>query len=165
MPGLLRELHGIDCRARRSKICTELTSMLLDERSQVAGRTRRREQRCPDASRWRTPSSNLDDLDTKLAAFKKQYMGQLPGDEENNLKILMGLNSQLDANTQTLNRAQQDKSYTESVLAQQLAAWKSSQSSTNPADAAETVVRLAVAAAESAGSLYRRPSGCDQDQG
>ena len=68
----------------------------------------------------------------KLAAFKKQYVGQLPGDEENNLKILMGLNSQLEANTQTLNRAQQDKSYTESMLAQQLAAWKSEQSSTNP---------------------------------
>ena len=75
---------------------------------------------------------NLDDLDTKLAAFKKQYMGQLPGDEDNNLKILMGLNSQLDANTQTLNRAQQDKTYTESLLAQQLAAWKAAQSSSNP---------------------------------
>jgi len=47
----------------------------------------------------------LDDLDAKLAAFKKQYVGQLPGDAENNLKILMGLNSQLDSNTQTLNRA------------------------------------------------------------
>ncbi len=75
---------------------------------------------------------NLDDMDAKLADFKKQYVGQLPGDEENNLKILMGLNSQLEANTQTLNRAQQDKSYTESMLASQLAAWKSSQSSTNP---------------------------------
>jgi uncharacterized protein involved in exopolysaccharide biosynthesis len=42
------------------------------------------------------------------------------------------LNSQLEANTQTLNRAQQDKSYTESMLAQQVAAWKSSQTSNNP---------------------------------
>jgi uncharacterized protein involved in exopolysaccharide biosynthesis len=75
---------------------------------------------------------NLDDMDAKLAAFKKQYVGQLPGDEENNLKILEGLNAQLEANTQTLNRAQQDKSYTESILAQQLSAWKSSQSATNP---------------------------------
>src|SRR5438309_2490003 len=75
---------------------------------------------------------NLNDLDSRLANFKKQYLGQLPGDEDNNLKILMGMNSQLDANTQTLNRAQQDKAYTESLLAQQLAAWKSSQTSTNP---------------------------------
>jgi uncharacterized protein involved in exopolysaccharide biosynthesis len=44
----------------------------------------------------------------------------------------MGLNSQLDANTQNLNRATQDKSYTESLLAQQVAAWKSSQSNNNP---------------------------------
>ena len=34
---------------------------------------------------------NLDELDSKLAEFKKQYVGQLPGDEENNLKILMEL--------------------------------------------------------------------------
>ena len=53
-------------------------------------------------------------------------MGQLPGDEDNNLKILMGLNSQLDATTQNLNRATQDKAYTESMLAQQVSAWKGS---------------------------------------
>ena len=76
--------------------------------------------------------ARLDDLDSKLADFKKRYTGQLPGDEENNLKILMGLNSQLEANTQTLNRAQQDKAYTESLLAQQVAAWRSTQTSTNP---------------------------------
>jgi uncharacterized protein involved in exopolysaccharide biosynthesis len=75
---------------------------------------------------------NLDDQDAKLAAFKRQYVGQLPGDEDNNLKVLGTLNAQLDANTQTINRAQQDKSYTESLLAQQVAAWKSSQGSANP---------------------------------
>ena len=76
--------------------------------------------------------AKLDDMDAKLADFKQHYIGQLPGDEDNNLKILMGMNSQLDANTQTLNRAQQDKAYAESLLAQQLAAWKSSQTATNP---------------------------------
>ena len=76
--------------------------------------------------------NNLDAMDAKLAAFKKQYAGQLPGDEDNNLKLLGTLSTQLEANTQTLNRAQQDKAYTESLLAQQLAAWKASQSSTNP---------------------------------
>ena len=44
----------------------------------------------------------------------------------------MGLNSQLEANTQTLNRAQQDKAFTESMLAQQVATWKSSQTASNP---------------------------------
>src|SRR5467141_1641407 len=113
------------------QICNELTSLLLEEnlksREDVArGTTNFLSKGLEDAKR------KLDDLESKLANFKKQYVGQLPGQEENNLKILMGLNSQLESNTQTLNRAQQDKSYTESMLAQQLAAWRSAQSSTNP---------------------------------
>ncbi len=113
------------------QICNELTSLMLEEnlksREDVArGTTDFLQKQLEDTKH------NLDDLDSKLAAFKKQYMGQLPGDEDNNLKILMGLNSQLDANTQTLNRAQQDKSYTESLLAQQISAWKASQSANNP---------------------------------
>jgi protein tyrosine kinase modulator len=113
------------------QICAELTSLLLEEnlrtRAEVAqGTTEFLSRQVEDAKRA------LDDQDAKLAVFKRQYMGQLPGDAENNLRILMSMNSQLDATTQTLNRAQQDKAYTESLLAQQLAAWKSSQSSTNP---------------------------------
>src|SRR3989441_2496258 len=113
------------------QICSELTSMLLEEnlkaREQVAQSTTDFLSRQLDEAKH-----DLDDQDSKLAVFKRQYIGQLPGDEDNNMKILMGLNSQLDANTQTLNRAQQDKAYTESLLAQQVSAWKSSQSSNNP---------------------------------
>src|SRR5712692_8775752 len=112
-------------------VCSELTSMLLEEnlkaREQVAQSTTDFLSRQLDEAK-----RNIDSLDGKLATFKRQYLGQLPGDEDNNMKILMGLNSQLDANTQTLNRAQQDKAYTESLLAQQVSAWKSSQSSNNP---------------------------------
>src|SRR5271170_3254364 len=113
------------------QICNELTSLMLEEnlksREEAArGTTDFLSKQVEDTKR------NLDDLDSKLATFKKQYMGQLPGDEDNNLKILMGLNSQLDSNTQTLSRAQQDKAYTESLLAQQLAAWKTAQSASNP---------------------------------
>jgi polysaccharide chain length determinant protein (PEP-CTERM system associated) len=113
------------------EICSDLTSMLLEEdlksrQDASQGTTQFLTTQVEDAKR------NLDDLDKKLAAFKNQHMGQLPGDEDNNLKILMGLNSQLDANTQTLNRATQDKSYTESMLSQQIAAWKTTQSSNNP---------------------------------
>jgi polysaccharide chain length determinant protein (PEP-CTERM system associated) len=113
------------------QICTDLTSMLLEEdlksrQDATQGTTLFLTKQVEDAKQ------NLDELDRRLAAFKNQHMGQLPGDEDNNVKILMGLNSQLDANTQNLNRATQDKSYTESMLAQQLAAWKASQSSSNP---------------------------------
>src|SRR5256885_5571825 len=99
----------------------------LKARSQVAQGTTEFLSRQLDEAK-----KNLNDQDSKMATFKRQYMGQLPGDADNNLKILMGLNSQLDANTQTINRAQQDRSYTESLLAQQLAAWRSTQNSTNP---------------------------------
>jgi polysaccharide chain length determinant protein (PEP-CTERM system associated) len=112
-------------------ICNDLTSAMLTEfqnsREQMAvGATEFISRQLEEAKR------NLDDQDAKLAEFKRQYSGQLPGDEDNNLKVLGTLNSQFDANTQTVNRAQQDKSYTESLLAQQLSAWKSSQGSNNP---------------------------------
>ena len=113
------------------QICTELTSMLLAEnlktREQTAQSTTDFLARQVDQAKH-----DIDGLDARLANFKKQYMGQLPGDEDNNLKLLSGLNSQLDAYTQSLNRAQQDRAYTQSLLSQQLAAWSSSQTSMNP---------------------------------
>ena len=116
---------------RAQKICNALTSLIVDEnlrsRAGIAQSTTEfLGRQVEDAKRA------IDDQDAKLANFKKQYMGKLPGDADNNMRILMSLNSQLDATTQTLSRAQQDKAYTESMLAQQSAAWKSSQSSTNP---------------------------------
>jgi polysaccharide chain length determinant protein (PEP-CTERM system associated) len=113
------------------QVCNELTSLLLEENLKsreeaAAGATDFLSKQAEDTKH------NLDDLDAKLAAFKKQYIGQLPGDEDNNLKILMGLNTQLDANTQTLSRAQQDKAYAESQLVQQLTAWRNAQLTTNP---------------------------------
>jgi polysaccharide chain length determinant protein (PEP-CTERM system associated) len=130
MPGFYVEFSWNNAREAQ-QVCSELTSMLLAEnlkaRTQAAQSTTEFLTRQLDEAK-----KNLNEQDSKMAAFKRQYMGQLPGDADNNLKILMGLNSQLDANTQTLNRAQQDRSYTESLLAQQLAAWKSSQNATNP---------------------------------
>ena len=117
--------------ARAQKICNAMTSLILDEnlreRATIAGSTTDFLSR-----QLKDAKDHLDDQDKKLADFKKQYMGQLPGDSDNNMRILMSLNSQLDATTQTLSRAQQDKAYTESMLAQQIATWKSSLSSTNP---------------------------------
>jgi uncharacterized protein involved in exopolysaccharide biosynthesis len=117
--------------ARAQKICNAMTSLIVEEnlrsRAEVAqGTTDFLSRQVDDAKRA------LDEQDSKLAAFKKQYMGQLPGDSDNNMRMLMSLNTQLDATTQTLGRAQQDKAYAESMLAQQIASWKASRSSTNP---------------------------------
>jgi polysaccharide chain length determinant protein (PEP-CTERM system associated) len=108
------------------QICSEMTSLLLAEnlkmREQVAVNTNDFLSRQLGEAK-----SNLDQKDEEFAEFKSRYLGQLPGDVESNLRILSGLNSQLDANTQSINRAQQDKSYAQSLLDQQLTAWKSSQ--------------------------------------
>lgn len=116
---------------RAQKICNAMTSLIVDEnlrsRAEVAQGTTEFLTRQLDEAK-----QAIDDQDAKLANFKRQYSGQLPTDSDNNMRMLMSLNSQLDATTQTLSRAQQDKAYTESMLAQQTAAWKSSQSSTNP---------------------------------
>jgi len=123
------------------QVCTELTSMLLAEnlktREQVAQSTTDFLARQVDLAKH-----DLDNLDSKLAAFKKQYMGQLPGDEDNTVKLLAGLNSQLDAYTQGLNRAEQDRAYAQSLLSQQLAAWSSSQTSMNPENLQKQLAEL-----------------------
>jgi len=126
---------------RAQKICNAMTPLIVDEnlrsRAEVAqGTTEFLSRQVEDAKRA------IDELDAKLANFKKQYMGQLPGDVDNNMRMLMSLNSQLDATTQTLSRAQQDKAYTESMLAQQIAAWKSSQSNTNPQTLEQELTQL-----------------------
>jgi uncharacterized protein involved in exopolysaccharide biosynthesis len=126
---------------RAQKICNALTDLILNEnlreRAAIAGSTTDfLTRQLEDAKRA------LDEQDGKLAAFKKQYLGQLPTDADNNMRMLMSLNSQLDATTQTLGRAQQDKAYTESMLAQQIAAWKSSQTSINPQTLEQELTQL-----------------------
>ena len=107
------------------KVCNELTSMLLDEnlrRRQAAatGVTSFYERQLAEAKQ------NLDQMDAKVAAFNRQYVGQTPDNTENNFRMLAALNTQLDANVQALNRAQQDKTFAESTLATQLTAWRAS---------------------------------------
>jgi polysaccharide chain length determinant protein (PEP-CTERM system associated) len=130
LPGFIVNYTDSDA-VRAQKICNAMTSLIVDEnlrsRAEVAqGTTEFLSRQVEDAKRA------IDEQDAKLASFKKQYMGQLPGDADNNMHMLMSLNSQLDATTQFLSRTQQDKAYTESMLAQQSSAWKSSQNSTNP---------------------------------
>ena len=64
---------------RAQKICNAMTSLIVDEnlreRATIAGSTTDfLSRQVEDAKRA------IDEQDAKLAAFKKQYMGQLPGD-------------------------------------------------------------------------------------
>jgi chromosome segregation ATPase len=69
--------------------------------------------------------------DRQLAAFKQKYIGQLPGQEQGNFNMLASLSTQFDAATQAITRLQQEKTYTESMLSQQVQAWQAMQSSRN----------------------------------
>jgi polysaccharide chain length determinant protein (PEP-CTERM system associated) len=113
------------------KICAAVTNMFLQSNLHL------REARAEDTTAFLTKElqdakKNLDAEDAKLAAFKTRYIGELPDDQQANLNILAGLNSQLDAVTQSLGRAEQDKAFAESMLSQQIAAWKASQVGQNP---------------------------------
>jgi polysaccharide chain length determinant protein (PEP-CTERM system associated) len=113
------------------QICAKITSMFLSEnlqlrKGEVTNTTEFLGKQLAEAK------AKLDEQDARLAAFQRRYLGSLPDQNQTNLNLLAGLTSQLEASTQALSRAQQDKSFAESVLGQQLAAWQASQSGVSP---------------------------------
>jgi polysaccharide chain length determinant protein (PEP-CTERM system associated) len=100
------------------QVCSEITSMFMQQN------TREREQQAVQTTSFLSgqlleAKRKLDDQDQRLAAFKRQYLGSLPEEGQTNLNLLSGMNSQLEANIQALSRAQQDKTFNESLLTQQ----------------------------------------------
>src|SRR5258708_2784268 len=61
---------------------------------------------------------------TRLADFQRRYMGELPDETQTNFSLLSGMTSQLEASSQALSRAHQDKIFVESMLSQQIEAEK-----------------------------------------
>ncbi len=123
------------------QICTEITSMFLEQNA------RERKQQANETTSFLSKQleeakKNLDDQDAKLAQFKRQYLGSLPEEEQSNLNILTGMNAQLEANTQALSRAHQDKVFNESLVGQQEANWKASQTGQNPETAEQQMGAL-----------------------
>jgi len=108
------------------QVCAEITSMLLEENFKL--RERVAESTTDFLSRQLEEAKrNLDNLDNKLSSFEKAHLGQLPSDVDKNVKMLSALSSRLDANSQSLDRAQQDLSFTQSLLAQEEKVWKDTQ--------------------------------------
>ena len=130
MPGFSISFTAENARLAQ-QVCTEITSMFVSENLKA------REQSAVGTTEFLTSQLDeakrqLDSQDSKLAQFKMKYSGQGPEYEQTNLSMLATLNTQLQATTQTLARAQQDKTYSESLLAQQSAAWQASRAGTNP---------------------------------
>jgi polysaccharide chain length determinant protein (PEP-CTERM system associated) len=113
------------------QVCSSITSMFMEKNLQL------RQEQAEDTTEFlgkqlEEAKAKLDDQDSKLAEFKRHYIGSLPDEEQANFNILVGLTSQLEATRDGLNRAQQDKTYYESVLSQQLAAVQANPGGSNP---------------------------------
>lgn len=107
-------------------VCTEITSMFIDANLHL------QEQRAVGtadfiAVQLQSAKQKLDEQDAKLATFKRQYFGSLPDQEQSTIQLLGTLSTQLNSLTNTMNGYQQQRTYTESLLNQQMAAWKASQ--------------------------------------
>jgi polysaccharide chain length determinant protein (PEP-CTERM system associated) len=105
------------------RICSEITTMFMEQNAKYMddkskSTTQFVSQHLEEAKQ------KLDEEDAKLADFKRRYIGSLPEQEQTNLSLLGGMNSQLEASTQALNRLQQDKALNESLLSTQLANWQ-----------------------------------------
>ena len=125
LPGFYISFTSDDPKVAQ-QVCGEIPSMFVNEN------LRSREQHAQGTtdflkSQVEEAKRTLDDQDAKLAAFKDKYLTQLPGDEQTNLTMLNSLNNRMEAITQSLSAAQQQKTFTEGMLARQTAEWKSSQ--------------------------------------
>ena len=137
LPGFYVSFTAPNARLAQ-QVCGEITSMFLAENLKV------REQRAQGTtdfigSQLEDSKQKLDEQDAKLAEFKRKYIGQLPGQEQMNFNMLSSLNTQLDANTQALNQLQQSRTYTESVLSQQLQTWHATQDNKTATASPETL--------------------------
>ena len=130
LPGFYVNVTMSDARVAQ-QVCTAVTSMFIEEN------LRRRQQHSEDTTEFLVnqlaeAKVKLDEQDAKLAAFQGRHLGDLPDNEQMNLTLLNNLTTQLEATTQALGRAQQEKSFDESMLTQQIASWQASQAGHNP---------------------------------
>ena len=130
VPGFVIAFESDDSRTAQL-VCNEILSMFIEEnlklRTQRADNTTEFLQKQVEEAKQK-----LDEKDQRVADFKRRFLGQLPGQEQSNMNILMGLSQQLEAVNQLLARTHQDKTYAESLLSQQVAAWEASQQGNNP---------------------------------
>ncbi|HEX3543415.1 MAG TPA: Wzz/FepE/Etk N-terminal domain-containing protein [Candidatus Acidoferrum sp.] len=105
------------------QVCTEITSMFL---AQNARQTEQQATRTTNflGEQLAEAKKKLDQEDAKLAEFKRQHPGSLPEDTQSNIGILTGTNTQLEANTQAIARAEQERAFNESLLQQEEVNWK-----------------------------------------
>ena len=107
------------------QVCSEISSRFVEE--DIQGREQDSTNITDFLSKEVVDAQNrMNAQDAKLAEFKRRNMGALPDQEAANLNLLSGVNTQMEAATQALEREEQNKALFESDLSQQLSAWKAS---------------------------------------
>jgi polysaccharide chain length determinant protein (PEP-CTERM system associated) len=99
------------------RVTSELTNLFISENLEV------RQQQSEDTtnfleSQLETARKTLSDQEEKIREFKGQHVGQLPAQVGSNLQILAGLQSQLQAEQDSLNTAKQQRVYLETLVNQ-----------------------------------------------
>lgn len=103
--------------ALAQQVTNELTSFFIDDnlrkRRQTSENTTQFLEEQLEAARLK-----LGRQDERVREFKARHLGELPEQLQNNIQILSGLQTRLQANTDALAEANQQKVYLESLLAQ-----------------------------------------------
>jgi protein tyrosine kinase modulator len=146
LPGFTISVSFDDAH-RSQEICSTITSMFMEQNLQL------QQQKAKLATDFLVTQlddakAKLDQQDARLAAFQRAHLGSLPDDRNTNLNVLGGLAAQLDATTQALSRAQQDKTFAESSLGEQLAAWQATLGGRNPETDAQQLAVMQAQLAE-----------------
>jgi polysaccharide chain length determinant protein (PEP-CTERM system associated) len=97
------------------QVTAELTSLFIEEN------LRNRQQLSEDTTTFLETEldearKNLDRQEQRLREFKSRYIGQLPEQTASNVQILAGLQGRLQASTDALRQAEQQKLYLQSLL-------------------------------------------------
>jgi polysaccharide chain length determinant protein (PEP-CTERM system associated) len=107
--------------ASAQQVTSALTTLFISENLEV------RQQASEDTTKFlesqlETARQGLSAQEDKVRSFKGQHPGELPAQLESNLQILSGLQSQLQAQEDSLNTAKQQRVYIQTLLSQYRAA-------------------------------------------
>jgi len=96
---------------------SELANLLITENLE------QRQERSENTTQFLQDQLNqaretLAEQEARVRAFKDKHIGELPSQTQSNLQILGGLQTQLQAQEDSLNRARQQNTYLESLLSQ-----------------------------------------------
>jgi len=130
LPGFFVNVK-LDTPRNAQQVCTAITSMFIEQ--SLSSRAHNSEDTVQFlAQQLADAKTELDQRDAALADFKVKHPWVLPEQEQTNINLLQTFTTQLDAATQQLARAQQDKTFATTQLTQQIAAWEAAQGGHNP---------------------------------